>query len=59
MYNIISQNGDIQGYLTEYVADTESDIKDLPINITPGSVCIVIETSNVYILGNDKIWKLL
>ena len=59
MYNIMSQNGDVQGYLTEYVADTENDIKDLPTNITPGSVCIVIETSNVYMLNGSREWKKL
>lgn len=59
MINIRQQNDNIQTYVNEYVADTEADIKDLPTNIYPGSVCIVIETSNVYMLNSEKKWKKL
>ena len=40
----------------DYVADTESDVAELPTNISPGSTCIVLETSTVYILSTDKVW---
>lgn len=59
MINVMKQSNGTQAYLNEYVADAEEDIKDLPTNIHPGSVCIVAETANVYILNNKKEWILL
>ncbi len=59
MFNIMKQNDRVSTYVTEYVADKESDIADLPTNVYPGSVCIVVESSNVYMLNNDKEWKII
>ena len=59
MYSITAQSGHTAAYVTSYVVDTESDVSTLPTDVGIGSDCIVIETSNVYILGNDKEWKLL
>lgn len=59
MINIMKQSNKVQAYVNEYVADTEDDIKDLPITDAPGSVCIVIATSNVYMLDNQKTWNQL
>ena len=59
MINIIKQNDNISTYVTEFVADTEDDIKNLPTSITevyPGSTCIVVATSNVYMLNNKMEW---
>lgn len=59
MINIRQQNDKIGVYVNEYVADTEADVQNLPTDVYPGSACIVIETSNVYMLNNNKEWKLL
>lgn len=62
MVRIMKQNDDVKQYVTEFVADTEADITDLPTKINevyPGSVCIVTETSNVYMLNNNEEWVLL
>lgn len=59
MYRLYKQNDDIQAYVTEFVADTDDDIKDLPTSVYPGSVCIVAASSNVYILNASSQWVLL
>lgn len=59
MFSIIKENDETKYTLTEYIADTESDIANLPITCLPGSTCIVIETSEVYMLNNQKQWKKL
>ena len=59
MFNIIKQGERSSAYVTEYVADTPADLADLPTNNAPGSTCIVISTSEVYMLNNNKEWKRL
>ena len=60
MINITQQGDQTTTYLMSYTADYETDITDLPIqDIAVGSTCFVIETSNVYMLGSDKEWKLI
>lgn len=59
MYRLYKQNDDIQAYVTEFVADTDDDIKDLPTSVYPGSTCIVAASSNVYILNASSQWVLL
>lgn len=64
MYFIYKQ--DSARYVTEYIAESEDDIKDLPIDLTtnpnnkcaPGSTCIIPKQGELitYILGNDKKW---
>lgn len=56
MYRIMKQNDQTMTYVLEYVADRESDIEDLPTDVDAGSVCIVIETAEVYMLNNEKKW---
>ena len=60
-YNIISQGNNKTAYLKEFVVDTESGISELPTfpKTAIGSNCLVIETSDVYILGNDNKWHKL
>lgn len=56
---------------TEYICDFESDVEKLPTNkivgtqdgnsisnecCAVGSTAFVIETSSVYMLGNDSLW---
>lgn len=64
MYFIYKQ--DSARYVTEYIAESEDDIQDLPIDLTtnpnnkcaPGSTCIIPKQGELitYILGNDKKW---
>lgn len=59
MINIIKQNDDTAAYVKEFVADTEEDIKDLPTKLNevyPGSTCIIVSTSEVYMLNNKMEW---
>ena len=60
-YNIISQGNNKTAYLKEFVVDTESEISELPTfpKTAIGSNCLVIETSDVYMLGNDNTWHKL
>lgn len=57
-YSIISQGDHKTAYLKEFVVDTIEDIKDLPTfpNTAIGSNCLVIGTSDVFMLGNDNEW---
>jgi hypothetical protein len=58
MFSMSKQSGNEAAYLTEYIADTEADVLDLPHigDCLPGSTCFVIATSAVYMLGNDDVW---
>lgn len=56
MISITSQRGEVEAYVMELVADVEADVETITIDCAPGSTCFVIETSNVYMLGNDKKW---
>ena len=49
MYRLYRQNDDTQAYVTEYVADTDTDVY-------PGSTCIVADSASVYILNASKQW---
>ena len=46
-------------YLGEFVVDTEAEVKELPTHFAPGSTCICIANSSVYMLSNSKEWKKL
>lgn len=57
MFKITKQNERTATYVTEFVADEEADIQELPTTeVAPGSVCIVTATSNVYMLNNQEEW---
>ena len=45
-----------QSGVVEIVADYVSDVDSLDTSYYPGSTCIVIENSSVYMLGTDHIW---
>ena len=54
--NITKDNGREQK-TTEYIADSITDIQNLPTNgVTPGSTCFVIENSALYMLNSQKQW---
>jgi hypothetical protein len=56
MYSI-TKNSDIsQPYVCEIVADTRADIEEIPADFAPGSTCVVLEDTSVWMLGNDAIW---
>ena len=56
MFRIYKQNDNTQPYVTEYIADTDSDVAELPTDVYPGSTCIVADSTNVYILNTSKQW---
>lgn len=55
-YRVYKQNDNISAYVTEFVADTEADIANLPTTVYPGSTCIVAENAKVFILNASKQW---
>lgn len=60
MYSVLSQGGDTSAYVADLYVDTEAEIVDIPIqDFASGSACLVGETSNVYILGNDNQWHVV
>lgn len=59
MFKVYKNSDTTTSYVVEIVADTIDDIEDLPTNFTPGSDCIVLEDSSVWMLGNDEVWHRL
>lgn len=56
MFSIIRSSDNTDPYVTEFIVDTESDLLDLPKQVSPGSTCIVSENGNVFILSVQKEW---
>lgn len=57
MFTLTKQNGSEQYGKIEFVADDRSDIATLPLeDILPGSTCLVVEDSSVWILSPSKRW---
>lgn len=53
----INKNGDnTQSSMVELTVDSVSDIETLPTTYLPGSTCVVIDGTMVYMLGNDRVW---
>lgn len=53
----ITRQGDTDEYgVISFVADFIDDIETLPIDVRPGSSCLVIEDSSVYMLNTQKEW---
>lgn len=60
MYFVTKNADRSSAYVTELVADTDADVKDIPVDLyDPGTTCIVIDNSTVYMLNTQKEWKLL
>lgn len=55
-YRAYKQNDNISAYVTEFVADTEADLTNLPTSVYPGSTCIITESSKVFILSASGKW---
>ena len=47
-----------QTYKT-FMCDSPSDINNLPTDIAPGSTCLVLSNSVVYVLNSAGSWKQL
>lgn len=62
-YRITTQGNTVQYGVYEIVCDTLADRQELPsgenCDWSPGSSCIVLENSSVWVLGTDKIWHQL
>ena len=56
MIKLISQNGEKVYDIYEYVCDTPEDIEKLSKKCGMGSTCIIISTSEVYMLNSSKEW---
>lgn len=56
MYNIREQSGKVYTYVSEFACDTVADLQNLPQNAAPGSVAIIIATSQVYMKNSQGQW---
>ena len=59
MYKIIKNGDNTSASVVQLVADHDSDVELLPKNVGVGSTCVVIGSSSVYMMGNDKEWHKL
>lgn len=57
MIKMTSQNGEIVYDVKEYVCDSPDDLPNLPRNCGMGSTCIVISTSEVYMMNSEREWS--
>ena len=62
-YTINQQGNTVQYGIYEVVCDTLENLQELPsgedCDWSPGSSCIVLENSSVWMLGNDLTWHQL
>ena len=55
---LLRQGSKTDYYYKEWYIDTTAELKDLPIaDAAPGSVAFIVNTGQVYILNNKKVWK--
>ena len=55
MYTISKSGDSVQYGVIEAMVNTKADIATLPTTWEPGSACICIEDSSVYMLGNPDV----
>lgn len=55
-YTAYQNSDNIVPYYQDIVADSLSDINTLPTDSAPGSTCLVLEDSSVWVLGSDRVW---
>lgn len=55
MHRIVSNNGESSHGQRSFVCDTPDDIKNLP-NCDMGCTCLVISTSEVYMINSKREW---
>lgn len=58
-WKTIKSNGDTAHDVAEYVVDTVEDINSLPYYSGMGSLCIVVQTGEVYIKNSKNSWELI
>ena len=61
-YTTLKQGNQQDTYYTEYAGDTPADLASLPTEeryVKPGSVAIVISTSDVYMLNSQREWVMI
>lgn len=58
-YKIISNGSNIQSSVCEIILDAEAKIQNVPTTFGVGSDVICLDTSSVYMLGNDLQWHKL
>ena len=56
MYSVTANGNNIQSSVVEIVADELNDIANLPTTYGPGSTCLVLEDSSVWMLDHDQVW---
>ena len=56
-YSAYQNSDNLVPYYVDLVADEVADIDTLPTDFAPGSTCLVIENSSVYVLGVNGVWK--
>jgi len=55
-YSSYQNSDNVVPYYMAFVADMLTDVNKLPTNCAPGSTCIVIENSSLWMLGTDNQW---
>jgi hypothetical protein len=54
----IQQDGDVTYGVNAYMADTVADLDTIDISgDQPGTTCIIVGNSSVYMLDTDKVWR--
>ena len=51
MVNLYKQDGEILYGVKEYIIDSMDDVKDLPTNVRPGSIAMLVPSGVKYILN--------
>lgn len=55
-YQIIEDGGSVYNHKVSLVVDTYDDVLELPTDYTPGSDCICLEGSRVFMLSLNREW---
>lgn len=56
-YQLYKNDNGFPGYHEEYIVDTRMDMHTVPRDCEPGSTCLVIEDSSVWVLNTNHEWK--
>jgi len=56
-YNILSQNGEVQYGVNEFVIDSPEDLKKLPDKTAMGSSALCLSNNEVYMKNSSGEWK--
>lgn len=57
MYTATMQGNKVMPYVNELVADTLDDLEKINVStLAPGSICIIIDSSQVFMLNTQREW---